>query len=96
MEERFDRLEKNMNDLIEIVVSIKDNMTIKQELAEVEERLTARMDTLATKEELKEMKEMEERIHGRVDGLQRADDAAFERDSALEGRILKIETELHA
>ena len=66
MEEKLDRIEKNMGDLIEIVVSIKD------ELGDVREQLT-----------------------GKIDGVQRSVDAGFERHSALEARVSKVETELH-
>ena len=48
MEERLDRMEKSINDLIGIVVAIKDYMTIKlatkEELAETEERLNAKIE----------------------------------------------------
>ncbi|MEI6864193.1 MAG: hypothetical protein WCK46_02385 [Candidatus Adlerbacteria bacterium] len=89
MEEKLDRLEKNMNDLIEIVVSIKDHMATKQELAEVEERLTAKMATNI------ELTELEERLSGKIEGVQRSVDGAYERQSALEARVSKVEAELH-
>lgn len=79
MNEQMDRLEKNMNDLIEIVVAIKDNMVTKQEFEEF-------------KEDTEKNFEM---VTGKVEGVQRGLDSNFERHSALEARVSKIEVELH-
>jgi len=83
MEEKLDRIEKNMGDLIEIVVSIKDNMVTRDELAS--ELVGVRAEIASVREEL----------GGKIDGVQRSVDAGFERHSALEARVSKIETELH-
>lgn len=79
MEEKIDRIEKavaqntqSINDLIEIVVSIKDHMVTKDELASEVEKLTSK-----------------------IDGVQRAVDAGFERQGSLETRVSKIEEEFH-
>lgn len=68
-----------MNDLIEIVVAIKDNMVTKQEFEEF-------------KEDTEKNFEM---VTGKVEGVQRGLDSNFERHSALEARVSKIEVELH-
>jgi chromosome segregation ATPase len=76
MEEKIDRMEKNINDLIDSVVAIKDNMATKDELTSG-------------------LAEAREDLGGKIGSVQRALDAAFERQSTLEVSISKIEAELH-
>lgn len=74
------RVEKNIGDLTEIVVSMKEymeeNVVMKDELAEV-------------------VAKSGEKLGAKIEGVQRAVDAGFERDSTLEARITRVETELH-
>lgn len=90
MDEGLDRLEKNVSDLIEIVVAIKDNMITKDDLAGalagVREEVGAKIDG--------GLAELRSDLGGKIAGVQGALDAAFERHSALEARVSKIEVEL--
>jgi hypothetical protein len=90
MDEKIDRMEKNINDLIEIVVAIKDNMVTKDELAgalaEVREDLGGKIAS--------GLAEVREDLGGKIGGVQRALDSAFERQSALDASVSKIEAEL--
>ncbi len=77
MEGRLDRMEKNINDLLAIVVSTKDYMTTK----------------LVTREELDiRLFQAEERIHGKIEGAQRSVDGLYGLHSTLEARVTKLET----
>ena len=91
MEEKIDRIEKNLADLTEIVVAIKDymvtNMATKDELAEVRRELREEFTT--------KMDDIHEKLDGKIQGLQRSIDGNYERQSALESRVTRIETELH-
>ena len=92
MEEKIDRIEKavaqntksidtlvaavtqntkDISDLIEIVGAIKDNMVTKDEF-------TQELEKMATK---KDLGELEERLTGKIEGVQRAVDSSFERQS---------------
>ena len=92
MDEKIDRIEKNVNDLIEIVVAIKDNMVTKHEFEEFKQEMTefksnteARFDAIDAKFE---------KMDAKIDRVQRAVDAGFERQSMLEARVTKVEIEL--
>ena len=51
---------------------------------------------LATKTELHEaIEEVKEDLGGKMQGLQRSIDGNYVRQSALESRVLRVETELH-
>lgn len=72
-------IEKNLNDLTEIVIAIKDHMVTH----------------LATKQELAEgLGSLREELTYKIEGVQRAVDAGFERDSAIEARVTKLEAAL--
>ena len=87
MEEKIDRIEKTLIDLTEIVVAIKDymvtNMATKEELEDLRGELTAKID------------DVHEKLDGKIQGLQRSIDGNYERQSALESRVTRIETQLH-
>ncbi len=83
--------EKNVNDLLEMFVYIKDNMVTKSELTD---ELTVLRTEIRT--EIKEsITQLREEVVGKIDGIHRALDAGYERDSALDARVSKIETVLH-
>ncbi len=74
---------KNIEDLMEIVISIKDymeeNMVTKTELTAVENRLEKRMDAEF------------EKTNSKIDGLGRRIDNEVENRAQIEGRVLKLE-----
>ena len=87
MEEKFDRIEKGLGDLTEIVVAIKEymeaNLVIKQELK-------AEFDSFEKKVDVK-LEQIEEKLGSKIEGLQRGLDAQYERHNELENRVSKLE-----
>ncbi|MCX6820141.1 MAG: hypothetical protein NT019_02585 [Candidatus Adlerbacteria bacterium] len=91
IEKAVERTEKNVSDLTEIVVAIKDymltHMATKEELTE---------ELSSVKKELrKDLADVREELGGKIEGVQRSVDGSYERQSLLETRVSKVETELH-
>ncbi len=83
--EKKDSHDRNMNDLIEIVVSIKDNMVTKTEFAELEKKVDEGFKSVGTQFE---------QVNGKIDGIHRRIDAELEQRKLLEDRVSKVEAEV--
>ncbi len=87
MNEQLSKLEKNVADVLEIVVSMKDymekNLVTKVELSEelnsLEKKLEKRMDVGF------------EEVNGKIDGLGRRIDNEVENRAQIETRVRKVE-----
>ena len=87
MNEQLSKLEKNVADVLEIVVSMKDymekNLVTKVELSEelnsLEKKLEKRMDVGF------------EEVSGKIDGLGRRIDNEVENRAQIETRVRKVE-----
>ena len=90
MNKRFDHLEQLIDGLAD--TTAKSFGAVNERFDTVDQQL----ERMATKEELSTgLDSVREELGGKIDGVQRAVDAAFERHSALEARVTKVETELH-
>jgi chromosome segregation ATPase len=87
MSEQLSKLEKNVGDILEIVVSMKgyieNNLVTKEELSKelnsLEKKLEKRMDTGF------------EEVNGKIDGLNRRIDNEAENRAQIETRVRKVE-----
>jgi archaellum component FlaC len=87
MEEKLDRIEKNISDLIEIVIAVKDNLEdFRDETNKKFEAIDRKFEQVDTQFEI---------VNGKINGLHRAVDSAFERQSDLDTRVTKIESGLY-
>ena len=78
-------MDKNANDLLEIVIFIKDNMATKDDLVELETRLETRLETLE-----KKMDDGFLSVRNRIGAMDnRIDDESFKRRD-LENRVRTV------
>ena len=108
IEEKIDRIEKavaentqgisNLGKTVDTLAAVvKQNSNDITDLVKIVVGMKEYMETnLVTKDELAEqLGSLREEVVGKVEGVQRGLDANFQRHSALEARVSKIEVELH-
>ena len=90
-EKKRDNHERNVDDLIEIVVSIKDNMVTKTEFTELDKKVDEGF--AKTEQRFKNIDHQFEGTNGKIEGLHRRIDAELEQRKLLEDRVSKVEAE---
>ena len=90
MEQTPTQLEKNVNDIVDIVVAIKSSLENFQEETRTSlQEIDVKLKEVDTK--LQEVDNRFEIVESKIDGLQRSVDTAFERQGSLEARIAVVE-----
>ncbi len=88
LNKRFDRIDESINTLAAVTaknfVDLEERLTTKIDgvdlrLSEVEEKLTIKINRV------------EETLSAKIEGVQRSVDGAYERHTALEARVTKLE-----
>jgi len=82
MEKRLDKIDKNIADLIEITIAVRDR------LVDVEEKMATKVNLAALE---KKVDEGFEGVNGKIEGLHRRMDAELEQKRVVEDRVSKIE-----
>ncbi|MEI7719968.1 MAG: hypothetical protein WCI89_02035 [bacterium] len=91
MSDDLKEFKQDIHDLVEIIGGIKEYIETKLVTKEeLENELESKIGGLRS-----EMMQNFEMTNGKIEGVQRGLDSNFERHSALEARVSKIEEELH-